>query len=616
MTLGDALALSKSEPIDSGEMTLDQAMGIPVATEQFIPAVPEEHKVGFIKGIADNLYSGMLSGATSFNQLLGLGAFKGTRDIFVTPGAKEAVRLRKETYSENKGIQFGNDFISSLGNMGVTLPIDIMTGGATKARLAGEILPKVETILSRIPDFALGSGWRGLLQGVESPGNVAEKTVKGITGAGENIAINTAFGKAGGSWKAVPIMTSLGWGSAVYEAAKEGRLPTKDEQISGAANGTAYGVAFALLPHLKDATKLGPEKTALGKYEKLLNEHAANGDFDKVKEIVDTMIADEAIRPEVKQAIGKVLEQPLISPQPPVSGTITPEGAKGGGNWEIGQQRDFAFDPNSTKNEGRFRLLPPDEIQKDSYFRRKSSAEGVSYVMGKDQNGKDVIQAIRFDKSIMPEDKAAQWWKENKGKYQFNQVAEPTGGGKVAEVPGTGKTKVRGLALGVEEKAIENKLTQNFADLPEYQTINMKDQATKAQDLLTKDPEKARRVAMGEEVAPEGILPESIFVAVENQAVKSGDVSTLRALATASSLTTEATTMGQRIRTLAERDPESPVTAINEVVKARQESAQKRLKIKNVKQLTDKDVSDIKKEMKKTASTKEDWATFIKSLEC
>ena len=498
MTIGDFLASGKPvENTPKDVITLDEFEGRPTLPNLTITPVPEEHKAGFIKSVAMNLYQGALAGATSFNQLIGLGAFKKTKDIFIEPGAKEAAKLREETYSQNKAVQFGNDFIASLGNMGVTLPIDIMTGGATKTRLAGKVLPEVETILNRMPDFALGSGWRGLLEGVESPGNVIEKTAKGVVGAGESMSINTAFGTAGSEWKAVPKITALGWGSSVYEAAKEGRLPTQDEQISGAANGAAYGVAFAILPHLKDATKIKKEKIALDIYEKTLQTHAENGDFEKVKATVDTLMADEQIRPEVKEAIKTV-----ITPEP------------------------------------------------------------------------------------------------------------------VREVPGDGETKVRGLAEGVESKAIENKLTQSFGDLPEYKTINLKDQALKAQDLLAKDQERARRIAMGEELAPEGLLPESIFVAVENQAVKAGDVSTLRALAVSSQLTTEATTMGQRIRMLGERDPESPVTAINEVVKARQESAQKRLKTKETTKLTEKDVSDIRNEIKKTAATKETWADFIRSIQC
>lgn len=180
----------------------------------------------------------------------------------------------------------------------------------------------------------------------------------------------------------------------------------------------------------------------------------------------------------------------------------------------------------------------------------------------------------------------------------------------------SGETKLRGLSKGVESKAIEKKLTDGFGDLPEYKTVNMKDQASKAAELITKDYEQAKRIAMGEETAPEGVIPESLFVAVENKAIKEGDVNTLRELATASRLSTEATTMGQRIRTLAERDPESPVGAIKDVQAVREEAVLKKAKSKDVKQAREKIAKEIKKEIVKNAPKKETWLSFVQELQC
>ncbi len=185
-----------------------------------------------------------------------------------------------------------------------------------------------------------------------------------------------------------------------------------------------------------------------------------------------------------------------------------------------------------------------------------------------------------------------------------------------APIIGEGETKIRGLAKGVEEKAVENKLTDNFGDLPEYKTVSMKDQAIKAQDLLTQNPILAKNIAMGKELSPDGLLPESVFVAVENKAIKESDVETLKDLATSSRLTEEATTMGQRIRTLAERDPESPVTAINDIAKSRQRMTQRKNKGKDIKRITNETVNKIRTEISKLSPTKETWATFIRSLQC
>ena len=149
-------------------------------------------------------------------------------------------------------------------------------------------------------------------------------------------------------------------------------------------------------------------------------------------------------------------------------------------------------------------------------------------------------------------------------------------GEAIAPAFGEGEIKTRGLSLGVEAKAIEEGLTRGLGDLPEYQTINMADQAQKALDFVKRDYETSRRVAMGEELSPQGIIPEAVFKAIEDKALKENDIITIRNLATKSNLVTEATTMGQRIRTLAERNPDSPVSIISEIQKIRQEKYYKK----------------------------------------
>lgn len=146
----------------------------------------------------------------------------------------------------------------------------------------------------------------------------------------------------------------------------------------------------------------------------------------------------------------------------------------------------------------------------------------------------------------------------------------------VEAIEGTGETKIRGLSANVQSEAVRKGLEQGFGDLPEYKQLNMKDQAQKASELLSQDFDRAKRIALGEEKAPEGILPESIFVAVENKATEENDYYTLMELATQSKLTTEATTMGQRIRTLAERNAESAIGAMKSIMKSREEAIERR----------------------------------------
>ncbi len=93
-------------------------------------------------------------------------------------------------------------------------------------------------------------------------------------------------------------------------------------------------------------------------------------------------------------------------------------------DWEFGYDRPFKWDPNSTTNEGRFRIFPPDQLE--SYFRTKKHpwtkeiVDGISYVMGKRiDNGKLTLQAIRFDKRIWNEDQAREWFNDNRRKFKF-----------------------------------------------------------------------------------------------------------------------------------------------------------------------------------------------------
>jgi hypothetical protein len=77
------------------------------------------------------------------------------------------------------------------------------------------------------------------------------------------------------------------------------------------------------------------------------------------------------------------------------------------------------FDPNSTVNEGRHRLIDPDGIVPKSYRRWKYLSgvpyrRGISYVVGKCKvTGRMVVQAVRFDKNEMTEDEAREWFFAN-----------------------------------------------------------------------------------------------------------------------------------------------------------------------------------------------------------
>lgn len=179
------------------------------------------------------------------------------------------------------------------------------------------------------------------------------------------------------------------------------------------------------------------------------------------------------------------------------------------------------------------------------------------------------------------------------------------------ELPALPKIKTSKLAQGVEAKAIEKQLTRGFEGLPEYATANVKKQTAEAIKLLQESPDDAIKIALGQKLPPEDLLPESVFTAVENQAIKQGDIELLRRLATESTLSSEATGMGQRIRMLRERYTDSPVTKIKEVKEVREKAFKG-----DTKKAKKEVVDEIKGEIKKKAPKIKEWSEFLEVIKC
>lgn len=178
---------------------------------------------------------------------------------------------------------------------------------------------------------------------------------------------------------------------------------------------------------------------------------------------------------------------------------------------------------------------------------------------------------------------------------------------------GKGETKVSRLALKVEAKAIEKKLTDSLGDLPEFRQVNMKSQGEMASNLVNKDLQKAIDIALGKKTPPANLLPESVYVAVENKAIAEGNLDLIRQLAI-SVRTTEATAMGQRIRALAERNNNSPVSIISDIVKTREEAFKERFKGRNINQITGDMVKKAKSYVKVPDHVA--WNDFLDSIQC
>lgn len=170
------------------------------------------------------------------------------------------------------------------------------------------------------------------------------------------------------------------------------------------------------------------------------------------------------------------------------------------------------------------------------------------------------------------------------------------------------------IALSIEERAIEKKLTEGFEGRAGYDPITIREQARLVNDLIKTDIEKAKRMIKGEEVIPENLRGGSLLVGLEEFALKKGDVNLLRELAK-SPLVSETSRFGQEIRLLAERSPESPVKIIQDVIKTREIAIEKRTG-KKPTDLKKTGINEIKTEIKKIASKRPTWEEFIKDITC
>lgn len=179
-----------------------------------------------------------------------------------------------------------------------------------------------------------------------------------------------------------------------------------------------------------------------------------------------------------------------------------------------------------------------------------------------------------------------------------------------------GELKTRGLSQSVEAKAVEKSLTTGFDNLPKYMTVSMKDQAEKATKLIKSNYGEAKDIAMGKKAPPEGVFPESLYVAVEKKALADGDVKTLKELATTSRLNEDVTEMGQRIRTLGERDPYSPVAKMKDLINVRETVAKKKRGGQSPVKIKKQIRAEIQQQIVKVKIKKNTWAALIEELTC
>ncbi len=201
--------------------------------------------------------------------------------------------------------------------------------------------------------------------------------------------------------------------------------------------------------------------------------------------------------------------------------------------------------------------------------------------------------------------------------YERNTVAEPTEqfglfnqnsrreNRSEARQPGDDN------AAQIEPKAAasqisDRRLSEGRAAVePETSNGEIKDQAERIAKLLNDDPDKMRRVILGQEPLPEGLEGASVAKAMEERAAERGDVQMVKDIAN-SPLASETS----------RRAPDSPIAQIQEIQAARETKAQKRLGKKSVEDEKAQIADEIKKSAQESVSKKSDWRSFIKEIRC
>jgi hypothetical protein len=168
------------------------------------------------------------------------------------------------------------------------------------------------------------------------------------------------------------------------------------------------------------------------------------------------------------------------------------------------------------------------------------------------------------------------------------------------------------LSTELEASAIEKKFVEKFGDLPQVQTMNMKDESLKWADLVEKDYNAAKASVLNSQL-PEG-FNNSLglgYEAVVRKATNEGDWQLLKELATnPNAAPTQASLTAQKLKSFDNNliDSTDPIELMQSLSKARESVVD--IKQKGVKKA---DVQTLDNATKPKI-VKEDWDSFINNI--
>lgn len=180
----------------------------------------------------------------------------------------------------------------------------------------------------------------------------------------------------------------------------------------------------------------------------------------------------------------------------------------------------------------------------------------------------------------------------------------------------TGSGTISGVSKGIEANAIEQKLTkEGFENKAEYGGTTVKEQSELISRLMKSDIEKAKRIATGKEVAPEGLRTEALFSVMKDYAMDTKDGKLARELAQ-SPVASEISAAGSKLALSGVSDPESATAKIREVMKEKEVNAEKKLKGKTPENAKAEIKKSLTEKIAKEKPSKYDLMTLLESIKC
>ena len=167
------------------------------------------------------------------------------------------------------------------------------------------------------------------------------------------------------------------------------------------------------------------------------------------------------------------------------------------------------------------------------------------------------------------------------------------------------------------EKSLKEQglIPDNFEALPSAERITFADQAQKTIDLISSDPERARKILRGEESLPSDMRAGFFLKGMEDLITKNKDAEMAYEWMN-TPIAKETSIHAQETASMRALQPDSMLSQVSDIKKAREKNVEKSTGKKIDKAQTET-IKEIKKQVNKESAPKiKDWASFIDSIKC